>query len=147
MSILIESLFNYYLILYVYILNSVLHQLLVYLLLYSLFHLLFSIYFFTPDEDSLLCFTVPCVSYRCVHFSRAVLFCQPHQQLLTHVEHTYDCICGMRRVQQLATEGVQDHSVGGRNEGSDRPTQQDVSATTQGLRVGRSHARCGLVST
>ena len=28
---------------------------------------------------------IPCVSsYRLVHFSRAVLFCQPHQQLFTH---------------------------------------------------------------
>jgi len=33
-----------------------------------------------------------------------------------------------RRVQQLATEGVQDHAVGGWNEGSDHPTQQEVSA-------------------
>ena len=32
-----------------------------------------------------LCFIVPCVwSYRWVHFSRTVLFCQPHQHLFTH---------------------------------------------------------------
>ena len=32
-----------------------------------------------------LCLIVPCVSsMRWVHFSRAVLFCQPHQQLFTH---------------------------------------------------------------
>ena len=32
-----------------------------------------------------LCLIVPCVSsYRRVQFSRAVLFCQPHQQLFTH---------------------------------------------------------------
>ena len=28
--------------------------------------------------------TIPMSSYRCVHFSRAVLFCQHHQQLFTH---------------------------------------------------------------
>ena len=32
-----------------------------------------------------LCLIVPCVSsYRWVLFSRAILFCQPHQQLFTH---------------------------------------------------------------
>ena len=32
-----------------------------------------------------LCLILACVSsYRWVHFSRAVLFCQPHQQLVTH---------------------------------------------------------------
>ena len=32
-----------------------------------------------------LCWIVPCFSsYRWVHFSRAVLLCQPHQQLFTH---------------------------------------------------------------
>ena len=58
-----------------------------------------SIYLLTPDKDrslsflhltktscrKRLCFLVPCgSSYRRVHFSRAVLFCQPHQQLFTH---------------------------------------------------------------
>ena len=36
-------------------------------------------------SKALVFLTVPCVSlYRWVHFSRAVLFCQPHQQLFPH---------------------------------------------------------------
>ena len=44
-----------------------------------------------------VCLIVPCVSsYRWVHFSRSVLFCQPHQQLFTHFKHSWmwkTCVC------------------------------------------------------
>ena len=70
------------------ILKIVLLQLLVYLLLFFLLLLLFSIPLLTPEEDQrskLLTFFIFFVSScRWVHFSGAVLFCQPHQQLFTH---------------------------------------------------------------
>ena len=54
--------------------------------------ILFSISLLTPDEDyvskALVSLIVLYVSsYRWVHLSRAVLFCQPHQQLFTHSLH------------------------------------------------------------
>ena len=51
-------------------------------------------YLLTSDEDfmSKALVFVSCVSsYRWVHFPRAVLFCQPHQQLFTHTWDTLRC--------------------------------------------------------
>ena len=69
--------------------NIVLLQLLVCLLLYFLLLLLLFCLSSTPDEDdgskTLVFLIVLYVSsYRSVHFSRPVLFCEPHQQLFTH---------------------------------------------------------------
>ena len=72
-----------------FLLRTFLHQLLLVCLLLCfllLLLLLSSIFLLAPNEESACVFSSPCVSsYRRVHFPRSVLFCQPHQQLFTHV--------------------------------------------------------------
>jgi len=93
--------------------NIVLLQLLFYLLLYFLLHHFLSLFLHpakTPCGKCLcLNLIVPCVSsYRWVHFSRAVLFYQPHQQLFTH---SSICFSSSPQTDLAVTEGVLIHKT------------------------------------